>query len=219
MHIKTVTIVGGGSSGWMTAAALAKLCPQLDITLIESASIKTIGVGESTLGHINKFLYLLDLKDEDWMAECNATYKNSIRFTNFREGKGEVFEYPFSPGLDLTDKPQGITSWSDLAAVYPDEFGPESFAEFFCTGNTMLATYNRQTKDEKSILRNFNFKFDTAYHLDAALFGQYLKDKIAIPNGVTHIIDHVVDYVVIEEKLKSVKTKEGLNIEADFFID
>ena len=139
MHIKTVTIVGGGSSGWMTAAALAKLCPHLDVTLIESEIVTTIGVGESTLGHINKFLHLLDLKDEDWMAACNATYKNSIRFTNFREGKGESFEYPFGAGLDLTDKPGGLHSWYDLAAMYPDEYGPETFAEFFCTGNTMLA--------------------------------------------------------------------------------
>ena len=80
--IESVVIVGGGSSGWMTAAALSKLCPHLEIALIESPNIKTVGVGESTLGHINKFLHLLDLKDEDWMPACNATYKNSIRFTS-----------------------------------------------------------------------------------------------------------------------------------------
>ena len=74
MKTKTVTIVGGGSSGWMAAAALSKLCPFLDITLIESETVGTVGVGESTLGHINKFLALLDLKDEDWMADCKATY-------------------------------------------------------------------------------------------------------------------------------------------------
>ena len=73
MNIKSVCIVGGGSSGWMTAAALSKLCPHLEITLVESKKVKTVGVGESTLGHINKFLDMLDLKDEDWMAECNAT--------------------------------------------------------------------------------------------------------------------------------------------------
>ena len=59
MKIKNVTIVGGGSSGWMTAAALSKLCPHLNITLVESQKIGTVGVGESTLGHINKFLNML----------------------------------------------------------------------------------------------------------------------------------------------------------------
>ena len=81
MKVKRVCIVGGGSSGWMTAAAIAKLCPHIKVTLVESPSIKTVGVGESTLGHINRYMRLIGLKDEDWMPACNATYKNSIRFT------------------------------------------------------------------------------------------------------------------------------------------
>ena len=95
MLIESVCIVGGGSSGWMTAAALSKLCPHLQIALVESPTIKTVGVGESTLGHFNKFLRLLELKDEDWMPACNATYKNSIRFTNFAQKGSGSFEYPF----------------------------------------------------------------------------------------------------------------------------
>ena len=169
MQVKTVTIIGGGSSGWMTAAALSKLCPHLDVTIVESKRIGTVGVGESTLGHINKFLKMLDLKDEDWMPACNATYKNSIRFTNFRENDGTFFEYPFAGGLDFTDKIGGINSWAELATIYPDEFGPESFAEYFCTGNTLLAKYNKETRNEKGLLRNFDFAWDTAYHMDACL--------------------------------------------------
>ena len=56
MKIKTTTIVGGGSSGWMAAAALSKLCPEVDVVLVESPDIATVGVGESTLGQINLFL-------------------------------------------------------------------------------------------------------------------------------------------------------------------
>lgn len=191
MHIKKVTIIGGGSSGWMTAAALSKLCKHLEITVVESSKIGTVGVGESTLGHINKFLKLLGLRDEDWMAACNATYKNSIRFTNFRENDGTFFEYPFSAGLDFTDKPHGLQAWSELATLYPDEYTPNTFAEFYCTGNTLLAKYAKETRDEKNILRNYNFDYDTAYHLDAQLFGQWLKDNIAIPNGVKHIFNEI----------------------------
>ena len=69
MKINRITIVGGGSSGWMTAAALCKNFPDMDITLIESKNIKTMGVGESTLGQFNHYLDLLGLKDEDWMKE------------------------------------------------------------------------------------------------------------------------------------------------------
>ena len=88
MKVESVVIVGTGSSGWMTAVFLSKMCPHLEIAIIEDPDGKPVGVGESTLGHFNLFLKLLDLKDEDWMPACNATYKNSIRFTNFREGKG-----------------------------------------------------------------------------------------------------------------------------------
>lgn len=202
MQVKTVKIIGGGSSGWMTAAALSKLCPHLDITLVESQKIGTVGVGESTLGHINKYLNMLGLKDEEWMPACNATYKNSIRFTNFRENDGTFFEYPFSAGLDFTDKPSGSNAWAELATLYPDEYGPSQFAEMYCAANTFLALYNKQTRDEKKLLRNYDFRWDTAYHMDAGLFGQYLKEKIAIPNGVKHVIGEVHSY--LKDKLGNI---------------
>lgn len=220
MQVKTVTIVGGGSSGWMTAAALSKLCPHLDITLVESSKVGTVGVGESTLGHINKFLRLLDLRDEDWMAACNATYKNSIRFTNFREPDGSFFEYPFSAGLDFTDKPHGTQAWSELATLYPEEYPPNTFAEFYVTGNTFLAKYNKQTRDEKKILRNYDFDFDTAYHLDAQLFGQYLKEKIALPNGVKHIIGDVHSYKKDQiGNIIQIFMVDGNTLNSDLWID
>ena len=221
MQYKKVTIIGGGSSGWMTAAALSKLCPHLDITLVESKFKGTVGVGESTLGHINKYMRLLDLKDEDWMAACNATYKNSIRFTNFREKDGTFFEYPFSNGLDFTDKPNGINDWAYLAATNPQEFGPESFAEFFCTGNTLLAKYNKQTRNEKGILRNFDFKYDTAYHMDAQLFGEYLKEKIALPNGVKHIYADIHSHQKDETNnyITQIFCEDGTILKSDLWID
>lgn len=85
MQVDNILIVGGGSAGWMTAAAITKRLPRIKVTVLESSKIGTVGVGESTLGHINKFLDILGLKDEDWMAECNATYKTSIKFTDFRK--------------------------------------------------------------------------------------------------------------------------------------
>ena len=95
MKVESICIVGGGSSGWMTAALLSLEHPDIEMCLIESPSIKPIGVGESTLAHFNRYLRRLGLKDKDWMQQCNATYKASIRFKNFREGKGETFQYPF----------------------------------------------------------------------------------------------------------------------------
>jgi len=217
MKIESIVIVGGGSSGWMTAAALSKVLPNVGIALVESKHIKTIGVGESTLGHINRFLKLLDLKDEDWMAECNATYKNSIRFTDFRE-KGSVFEYPFGK-FDLKDKHNGLMDWHEIQAYFPEEYPPESFARFY-NANTYLAEFNKQTKNEDGQIRNFNFKYDTAYHMDAEKFGQYLKNKIAIPNGVQHIEGTVVSWELYPNGyIKNLVTDTGFVLESDLFID
>lgn len=217
---KKVAIVGGGSSGWMTAAALAKLCPHLDITLIESEKVGTVGVGESTLGHINRYLGILGLKDEDWMKACNATYKNSIRFTNFREGKGESFEYPFIDGYDFTDKHNGLNSWGEVATMYPDEFPPETFSEFYAPVNTLLAKYNKETRDDEKELRHYNFKTNTAYHMDAGLFGQWLKENIAIPYGVKHVYDELHSYRKDTfGNITQVFTVKGDIYQADLWID
>ena len=94
MQINSIIIVGGGSAGWMTATSLSKHVPEIDVTLIESPNVPTIGVGESTVLAINWFLQSLGMKDEDWMPHCDATYKATIKFTDFHK-KGEFFHYPF----------------------------------------------------------------------------------------------------------------------------
>ena len=203
MKVKKVAIIGGGSSGWMTAAALIKLCPHLDVELVESANIPTVGVGESTLGHINRYMNLIGLKDEDWMAACNATYKNSIRFTNFRNNNGTHFEYPFAENYDYTlDKSgKGLQAWSILSLFNPETFTPETFAQMFAMSNTMLATHNRQTKNKDGKLRHFDFKQDTAYHMDAIAFGQWLKDNICIPNSTSiHCYPTIIKSLIWKSK-------------------
>ena len=82
MKIESVCIVGGGSSGWMAAALLSKTFPELEIALIESDRTKPIGVGESTLGHFNRFLRRMELEDKEWMPYCNATYKTCLLYTS-----------------------------------------------------------------------------------------------------------------------------------------
>jgi 2-polyprenyl-6-methoxyphenol hydroxylase-like FAD-dependent oxidoreductase len=219
MRVESLVIVGGGSSGWMSAAALSKLCPHIDITIIESPNIKTVGVGESTLGHITKFLDLLGLEDKDWMAECNATYKNSIRFTNFRENDGTSFQYPFSLGFDMTDKPGGIDAWSELATVYPDEFTPDTFAKFYATANTYLSDMCKGTTNADEKLRHYSFKWDTAYHVDAAKLGQYLKNNIAMPNGVTLLNHDVVHVDMEDDQISGLLLDNGETVSADLYID
>ena len=93
--INRIIIAGGGSAGWMTAAVLSQQFPDKEIALVESPDIPVIGVGESTLGTINSYLDMLNLKDEDWMKECQATYKLGIKFTDFYKKGDGGFHYPF----------------------------------------------------------------------------------------------------------------------------
>lgn len=220
MKIKKVVIVGGGSSGWMTAAAICKQLPEIDLTLIESPNIPIIGVGESTIGHINEFLNLLGLKDEDWMPHCNGTYKTSIKFIDFRENPKEQphkFHYPF--GLfDFTDKPRSIMDWF-LNKLHNKEIDNSNFAEFF-HDSILMTDKNKMTKNEDGKVRGFDFRTDTAYHMDATLFGIYLRDNLCLPNGMKHILDNVTGFSKKENgELSHITTENSGNLEADLFID
>jgi flavin-dependent dehydrogenase len=217
-NIKSVCIVGGGSAGWMTAALLSKKLDFLDITLIESPNVPTVGVGESTLGHINKFLDMLELKDEDWMKECNATYKSSIKFTDFRK-KGTYFHYPFGNlALDLMPN-NGIMDYFWYSAYNGHKNPVTDFAEFVLP-QTVMTDANKMTYNEDGTIPMFDHHLDTAYHMDAELFGQYLKNKIALPNRVTHIQDHIKEITRTPVgDVGVLRTEGGLELSADLYID
>lgn len=219
MKVKSVLIVGGGSSGWMTAAALVKQTPNIKVTLVESPNISTIGVGESTIGHINTYLHAIGLKDEDWMEQCNATYKTSIKFIDFREKKENpvTFHYPFGI-LDYTDKPGGPTEWFKWKSYEPN-LDPQTFAEFY-HDSVLMTDAVKMTKNQNGELRGFNFDYDTAYHMDATAFGLYLRDSICLPSGMTHILDDVTEVLKDENGFVSgIATKSSKTLTADLYVD
>ena len=216
-RIKRITIVGGGSAGWMTAAYLSKKLDFLDITLIESKKIGTIGVGESTLGHINKFLDCLELKDSDWMAFCNASYKTSIKFTDFRT-LNSYFHYPFG-AFNLEGTTHGIMDWFWYQAAHNYKLPTTDFAEMF-VNQVLMTDRQKMTNNKNNEIPGFNFHLDTAYHMDAEKFGIFLKDKIAIPNGVNHIEDTISQVTQNEYgEVAEIITEGGRRLTADLFID
>jgi hypothetical protein len=213
-QIDKIVIVGGGSSGWMTAASLIKNFPEKDITLIESSDIPTVGVGESTIGSINTYLRDLGLKDEDWMAYCNATYKLSIDFTNW-DGKGTRGKYPF--GSSTWKGKFSVQNWFIKQALVGAE--KTEYAKF-ALGSVQMIDANKLTKNTDRKIQGFNFDTDTAYHMDAGLFGDYLKKEYCKPRGVKHIVDDVneIDQDT-DGNIISLKTLKGETLTADLFID
>lgn len=217
--IKNILIVGGGSAGWMSAAYLSKCVPGLNITLVESPKVGTVGVGESTLGHINKFLDSLELKDEEWMEFCNATYKTSIKFTDFRK-KGTYFHYPFG-SYDLEPTMNSLQDWCYYEAYFNNnEIESTSFANINMP-HILMTEHNKLTRDEtRKVLPSFNFHHDTAYHMDAEKFGQYLKEHIAVPHGVKHIQATINNIETDENGISSISTEEGITLSGyDLYID
>ena len=235
MRIESICIVGGGSSGWMSAALLSKEHPDIEICLIESENVKPIGVGESTLAHFNRYLKRLDLKDKDWMPACNATYKAGIAFTNFTEGKGERFDYPFgafvkSGGTDFhqnLDNPEEtgphIMKFFELQAMYGKDKYPSSEFAKFVNRQTYICENNIMTDSIPNVdggPYHYTIDHDTSYHMNADLFGVYLRDNIAVPNGVHHLKGDVNNVIKTPDgDISAITTEDGQCISADLFID
>lgn len=214
--IKRIIIVGGGSAGWMSAAMLCTQFPEMEIALVESPKVPIVGVGESTLGTINQYLGLLGLEDKDWMEYCNATYKLSIKFTDFYE-KGEAFFYPF--GLkDQENTRQGITDWFVKKATNPETPVNDFYESVY---SVMPFVYQSKIFDNKDgQLPGFSFKNDAAYHMDATLFGEFLKEKVCLPKGVVYIHEHIKKVDVDSNGyIDSLHLENGDVLEADLYID
>lgn len=204
MKVEKICIVGGGTSGWLTAAALVQRVPNIKVTLVESDTVPTIGVGESTLEQFRTFLDFIGISDEDWMAECDATYKTSIGFDNFFYSDKTV-HYPFGP-VELGDKQNGF---DDIFAMscFHDEFShPLSFQKYY----NDMTTVAESNKLFDRIIKH------TAYHLDATKFGHWLRDRICV-GRVEHIIADVKP-VLNTRGIECLTTPAGV-IEADLYID
>ena len=215
-NIKSITIVGGGTSGWMTASLLINKFPDKQIVLVESEDIPTVGVGESTLGGVNYFFYTLGLKDEDWMKECNASYKMSIKFTDFYDKDAGGFHYPFGQPY-LEDTLWGLWDWHLMKYKNPD-LTWEDYSRCYIP-SAALYEQNKISDNENGEFENFAPATDVAYHFDAALLGRFLRDKYAKPRGVTHIFGTVQDVVLGDKGIERVVLEDGTVLSSDLYID
>ena len=214
---ENITIVGGGSSGWMTAATFARFFPDKNISIIESPDYPIVGVGESTLGHINRWMKLLDLRDSDFMKETDASYKMSIKFTDFYKKDSGGFHYPFGKRQLCGDHfMEGFSSWFAKKALYPDT-PVQDYARTYYLNMPLIE--NNRISNQLIEYNDFNFDWDTAYHFDATKFGQVLKKNYCLPRGVNLIQDSVEDVVVNDDGIDHLILKSGSKHKADLYID
>jgi len=208
--MKNIVIVGGGSAGWMTAATLIKCFPSKKITLIESPEIPTVGVGESTIAQIREWQSLIDIKDEDFIPYCDASYKLSIKFTDFYK-KGESFHYPFGDPF-LKGNANQLNDWWFKKFAFPET--PYSDYAVCHYPQMALVLENKCFFNEKNIIP-FDFKKHSAFHFDATKFALWLRDNYCIPRGVQHIKEEIKTIEQDENGIKSLNN----TYKADLFID
>ncbi len=212
-RLKKIVIVGGGTAGWMTAASLKHHFNNfMEIHVIDSSEISTIGVGEATIPTIRNFYRQLGLRDLDVMRATKATCKLGIQFNDWHK-KGSSFIHPFGLyGQDL----QGVEFhhfWLKLKQKnMASDFGDYSLG-------VMLAKHNKFTLPAKNPPSTLSV-FDWALHFDASLFATHMRE-FSLKRGVRHTDSTIVNVNLREADgfIESVTTNSGDVIAGDIFID
>lgn len=216
MKTDSITIVGGGSSGWMTAATLIKAFPEKSISVIESKDVPIIGVGESTLGGIRRWTRFIGLDEKDFFKYTDASLKLSIKFTDFYKKDSGSFHYPFgSPMLDGNRNP--FSDWQLKKYFYPETDINDFIKSLFPSYS--LFEKNKFSLNNFGEFDNFNPSNDVAYHFDAIKFGKWLKERYCIPNGVKHIESTVVSVNKNSDGIQGLILEDGNEIRSDLYID
>jgi tryptophan 6-halogenase len=223
---KRVLIAGGGTAGWMTAAYLqASLGDQVSVTLVESATVPTIGVGEATFSTIRHFFNYLGLDEQDWMPACNATYKLGIRFFDWNY-PGSDFYHPFERPSALNG--YSLTEWW-LRCRPSERFDRDCFvianmcdamrAPFSLDGHLFEAADHTLSARQHTMLADEDTQYPYAYHFDASLLADYLM-RLATRRGVNRVVDSIVDVRCAEgRRVAGLVTKEHGTLEADLYVD
>lgn len=209
--VKKVVILGGGTAGWMSAVLIKKVMGSVvDVELVESEMIGTIGVGEATIPPIQLFNSVLGLNEAEFLRETNATIKLAIRFEN----------------------------WKDVGHSYYHTFGAAGKSLAFCHFHHLLQRAQNLGHDSHLWEYDLNYlcceagkfaKINTqdpilemgyAYHFDASLYAAYLR-KISEQMGVKRTEGMVNDVTQCSETgfIQSLILKSGQEIAGDLFID
>lgn len=214
LRIRKILIVGGGTAGWMAAAAMSKFLDGLGatITLVESADIGTVGVGEATIPPIMEFIRVLGVNEDELIREIKATFKLGIGYRDWTR-PGHFYFHPFGPtGFGM---------------------GPVSFNAYwmkmFLAGKAarleehsimaMAAEHGKFMRPVHAPNTPFN-KITYALHFDASLFARYLRG-FAERRGVRRVEGKITSVALRPDDgfVQSVTLDSGAALDADLFID
>ncbi|MGB3456294.1 MAG: tryptophan halogenase family protein [Litorimonas sp.] len=212
-QIRSVVIVGGGTAGWIAASALAKtMGDTLDIRLIESEAIGTVGVGEATIPQIRRLNGVLGIDEADFVRRTKATFKLGIEFSNWG-GLGERYLHTFGDaGLNLQGQ-YFHHYWRRFAERHPE-------ADLWDYSLHQRAAYAGKFAPVERVGRTSMTGLAYAYHFDAGAYALFLR-SLAEGLGVTRTEGRVTDVSTDAETghIQSVGLESGERIAGELFID
>jgi tryptophan halogenase len=202
-----VVVAGGGTAGWMAAAALAHtLGPVIDLTLVESDAIGTIGVGESTIPPMQLFNRLLGINEAEFMRATQATFKLGIMFENWRDVGHKYFHSFGTAGKD---------HWS------------AGFQHFWLHGLSQghQHSYDDYALELQAAMQSKfahlpDDRLNYAYQLDSALYARFLRQR-AEAGGTQRVEGRIAQVELNGESgnIAALVLDGGRRIEGDLFID
>lgn len=212
--INTIVIVGGGTSGWMTAAALSKMLQgRYTIVLVESDDIGTVGVGEATIPMIRRFNQVLEIDENEFLRETQGTFKLGIEFVDWGQ-RGERYMHGF-----------GVLG-QDRWAVGFDQYwqrmhqqGKALDLEAYSI-NRMAALANKFMPAQHDLGNSPLADIVHAFHFDASLYARYLS-RYGQARGVHRVQGRIVDVLLRagNGNVDSLLLEDGRRVAGDLFID
>ncbi|MCW8125879.1 tryptophan halogenase family protein [Microbulbifer halophilus] len=213
-RIEKITIVGGGTAGWMAAATLSKHYREqpLKIQLVESEQIGTVGVGEATVPGIIRLNQYLGINERDFIAATGATFKLGIEFSGWRK-TGEHFFHPFADfGAPISNLPF-FPCWLKLQRE-----GRAAPLQEYCLSAAMARANRFAQPDDRATTPLALYSY--AYHFDAGRYARFLRDY-AEARGVERIEGKVVDLRQNPDSgdIETLYLESGSTLDGDLFID
>jgi flavin-dependent dehydrogenase len=213
--VRRIVVLGGGSAGWLTAATLAAELggdapDALQITLIESPDVPSIGVGEGTWPTMRATLHRIGLHEIDLIRECDASFKQGSRFDGWLNGDtGDRYYHPFT-------LPHGWGD-ADLAGAWLQAGGEQAFAESVGPQPHLCDAY---LAPKQTTTPEFGGVVNYGYHFDAVKLGRLLRRHATTVLGVRHVVDHFTAVRSHENgDIAALATRAHGDLEGDLFID
>lgn len=209
-----IVVVGGGTAGWMTAAALAALMPAAcQVHLVESAEIGIVGVGEATLPHLRAFITRLGIDEIEFMAATNATFKLGIDFRDF--GRiGDSYIHPFGTFGRALDGVGFHHYWRRLLA----EGRAHPIGDY--SAGVAAARAARFRRPDPDAADDPTQSYGYAYQFDATRFAPFMR-RFAEARGAQRTEGRVVDVERDAQSgvVRAVLLADGTRIAGDLFVD